>query len=51
MDLFCYLCLSLPYCVVWFLLVCKKADLLVFLYVIISCVFVTFPFGVLGQLW
>ena len=27
----------------------ERADLLVFLYVVFSCVFVTFPFGVLGQ--
>ena len=31
----------------WF----KSADLLAFLYVMSSCVFVTFPFGVLGQVW
>ena len=28
-----------------------EADLMAFLYVILSCVFVTFPFGVLGQVW
>ena len=27
----------------------ERADLLTFLYVMFSCVFVTFPFGVLGQ--
>ena len=28
----------------------KRADLLAFVYVVFSCVFVTFPFGVLGVL-
>ena len=28
---------------------CGRADHLAFLYVMSSCVFVTFPFGVLGQ--
>ena len=29
----------------------KRADLLAFLYVMFSCDFVTFPYGVLGQVW
>ena len=29
----------------------EKADLLAFLYVLSSCVFVTFPNGVPGQVW
>ena len=29
----------------------ERADLLALLYVIFSCVFVTFPYGVLGQVW
>ena len=37
---------SSPLATLW-----KRADLLAFLYVMSSCVFVTFPFGVLGQMW
>ena len=29
----------------------ERANLLAILYVMFSCVFVTFPFGVLGQVW
>ena len=29
----------------------ERADLLALLYVNFSCVFVTFPYGVLGQIW
>ena len=29
----------------------EKADLLALLYVMFSCVLVTFPYGVLGQVW
>ena len=29
----------------------ERADLLALLYVMFSCVFVTFPYGVLGQVW
>ena len=29
----------------------ERADLLALLYVMFYCVFVTFPFGVLGQVW
>ena len=29
----------------------KRVDLLALLYVVFSCVFVTFPYGVLGQVW
>ena len=53
--IFCYLCLSLPYCHVWFLQPCGhllgRAILLALLYVMFSCVFITFPYGVLGQVW
>ena len=57
MDIFCYLCfmfvchtvLSVP---CGLAATCSKmADLLALLYVIFSCVFVTFPYGVLGQVW
>ena len=60
MDLFCYLCLSLPNCGVCFLqhhgYLLGKAWPRCFLYVMFSCVcflciFFTFPFGVLGQVW
>ena len=30
---------------------CERAILLAALYVLVSCVFVTFPCGVLGQVW
>ena len=29
----------------------ERADLLALLYMMFSCVFVTFPYGVLGQVW
>ena len=29
----------------------EMADLLTFLYLTLSCVFVTFPFGILSQVW
>ena len=29
----------------------ERADLLAFLYVLFSCVFVTFPYGILDQVW
>ena len=50
MDLFCYLCLSLPYCNVCFLqpfgVICwERADLLALFYVLFSCVFSH------GQVW
>ena len=55
MDPFCYLCfvfvcrtvLSVPSSLVvtcW-----ERAGLLAFLYVMVSCIVVTFPYGVLGQ--
>ena len=31
--------------------IAKVTDLLALLYVMFSCVFVTFPYGVLGQVW
>ena len=30
---------------------CERADFLALLYVMLSCVFVTFQYGVLGQMW
>ena len=55
MDLFRYLCLSLPSVmsascslVVTFW---ERAGLLAFLCVTFSCAFITFPYGVLGQVW
>ena len=51
----CVLCLSLPYCIICFwsvLVTClERADLLALLYVMYSCVFVHYPYGVLGQVW
>ena len=51
MDLFCYLCFV-------FVMLCslvvtcwEMANLLALLYVMFSCVFVTFPCGILGQVW
>ena len=55
MDSFCYLCfvLSLSYCLVCSLQHCGyllgRADLLALWYITFSCVSVTFPYGVLGQ--
>ena len=59
MDPFCYLCfvfffvilsvLSVPCSLVvtrW-----ERADLLALLCVMLSCAFVTFPYGVLSQVW
>ena len=45
----CYTVLSVPYSLVvtcW-----ERADLLAFLWLMCSCVFVTFSYGVLGQVW
>ena len=44
MDLFCYLC-------AWPFVTLKSANLLALLYVMFSYGFVTFSFGVLGQVW
>ena len=56
MDFICFLCLSLQYCNVFFF--CSlavtywaMADLLALLYVMSSCLFVTFSYCVLGQVW
>ena len=60
MDLFCYLCFVFVMLVfVMFLSVhcsliaaCwEKDNLMALLYVMFSCVFVTFPCGVLGKVW
>ena len=58
MEHFCYLCFvfvchtvsSVPCSIV---VTCweRRADLFALLYVMFSCVFVTFPYGVLGQMW
>ena len=55
MDLFCYLCLSLPsvmFISCSLLVICwKRAYLLARLYVMFSCAFVSFPYGIPGQVW
>ena len=45
----CHAGLSVPFSLMircW-----ERADFLTLLYVMFSCVFVTFPYGVLGRLW
>ena len=55
--LFCYLCFMFACNTVLFVpcslvVTCwERADLLVLLYVLFSCVFVTFPYSILGQVW
>ena len=45
----CHVFLSVHCCLVF---TCwERADLLAFLYVMFYCVFVTFPCGILGQVW
>ena len=45
----CHTVLSISYS---FVVTCwEKADLLALLYMMFSCVFVTFPYGVSGQVW
>ena len=45
----CYAVLSVP---CGLMLTClERADLLAFLCVMFSCVFLVFPYGVLGQVW
>ena len=46
--IFFILCLSLPYCLLSVVTCYKKADFLALLYVMVSCVLVTFPYGILG---
>ena len=48
MDPFCYFvpCLFLSYCLVW-----ERADVFAFLCVMFSYLFITFPYGVLCQVW
>ena len=49
MDHFCYLCFKVACSLV---ITCwQRADLLAVLRVLVSCVFVTFPYGVSGQAW
>ena len=45
----CYAVLSVPCSIV--ITCCVRADLLAFLCVVFSCVFVSFPNGVSGQVW
>ena len=45
----CYPVLSVPYCLV--VTCCERTDLLALFYVVFSFVFVTFPYGVQGQVW
>ena len=49
MDLFCYLCFVLFFAALWSPR--KRADILDLFYVMFYCVFVIFPYGVLGQVW
>ena len=53
MDLFCYLSFLFVFANTRCLVVTcwGRADLLALLNVIVACVFVTFLFGVLGQVW
>ena len=55
MDTFVIYVSSLPCCHVCSLQPCAhllgNGDLLALLCMVFSCVFVTFPFGVLGQVW
>ena len=57
MNPFCYLCFVFVCHTVLFVpcslvVTCwERADLLDLLYVMFSCVFVTFPYGVLSQVW
>ena len=46
---FCYTVLSVPCRLV--ITCCERADLLALLCVMFSCVFVTLPYGVPGQVW
>ena len=52
-DHFCYLCFVLVFVILSCLGVtcCERADLLALLCVMFSCVFVTFPYGVLGKVF
>ena len=58
-DPFCYLCFMFVFVILSCLLIpCSlvitcwdRADLLALLCVVFSCLFVTFPYGVPGQLW
>ena len=45
----CYTVLFVPFSLVFTCL--ERADLLALLFVMFSCVFVTFPYGVPGQVW
>ena len=53
MDPFCYLCYMsvILSCLFLAALWWERADLLTLLYMMISCVFITSPYGVLGQVW
>ena len=53
--IFFILCLSLPHCLVCVMQPCGhllgRAGFLALLYVTFYCIFVTFPYGDLGQVW
>ena len=55
LDPFCFCILCLSYCLVSSLQpLChlpERADLLALLYVMFPCVFVSFPYGILGRVW
>ena len=50
-DLFCYLCFVLSVHCSLVVICWERADLVALLYVMFYCVFVTFPCGILGQVW
>ena len=51
MNPFCYLCF-VPVMLSCLAITCwERANLMALLYAMFSCVFVTFPRGVLGQVW
>ena len=58
MDLFCYFVFCVCLCHTVLSVSCslvitcwERVDLLALLYVMFSCVFVTFLYGILGQVW
>ena len=58
MDPLCYVCFHVYLCYAVLSVLCslaitywERADLLALLCVVFSCIFVTFPYDVLGQVW
>ena len=51
MDHFCYLCFVFVLFSCLFIALWERAGLLALLFALFYCVFVTFPCGVLGQVW